>query len=78
MDMSVTNTQGKNADAWNSFDNSILRIKSLSVYLDVPKSTIYLWVSQGEFPAPVKLGARAVGWIKREVDQWLESRAKTR
>ena len=78
MDMNVTTTQEKSADTKNSFDNSILRIKSLSVYLDVPKSSIYLWVSRGEFPAPIKLGVRAVGWIKREVDQWLESRAKTR
>jgi prophage regulatory protein len=31
-------------------------------------------VKRGDFPAPVKLGARAVGWRRADVDAWLESR----
>jgi prophage regulatory protein len=31
-------------------------------------------MSEGTFPKPVSLGARAVGWIENQIDQWLESR----
>ena len=31
-------------------------------------------VFRGDFPAPIKLGARAVGWVETEVAQWLEGR----
>ncbi len=28
----------------------------------------------GRFPRPVSLGARAVGWIEAEVDEWMRER----
>lgn len=28
----------------------------------------------GEFPRPIKLGLRAVGWIEHEVQAWLDQR----
>jgi prophage regulatory protein len=40
------------------------------------KSTIYAYVKDGKFPAPVKLGDRAVGWVEEEVAIWLEERIK--
>jgi prophage regulatory protein len=33
-------------------------------------------VKRGDFPAPVKLGARAVGWRRADVDTWMESLEK--
>ena len=42
------------------------------------RSTLYLKVQKGEFPRPIKLGQRSVGWIKSEVDEWLESRIQQR
>jgi prophage regulatory protein len=38
------------------------------------RSTIYLRVSQGTFPTPVSLGARAVGWLEAEIQEWLQRR----
>ena len=38
------------------------------------RSTIYAWVRLGLFPKPVKIGPRAVGWRKSDVDAWLASR----
>ena len=35
---------------------------------------LYEAVKRGEFPAPVKLGARAVGWRRSDVENWLASR----
>ena len=28
-------------------------------------------VADGSFPQPIRLGARAVGWIESEVDAWI-------
>ncbi len=38
------------------------------------KSTIYRWVKNNEFPAPVALGGSSVGWLCSTIDVWLESR----
>ena len=33
-------------------------------------STLYAKIAAGEFPKPVKLGKRAVGWLSTDVDNW--------
>ncbi len=38
------------------------------------KSSIYADISAGTFPAPIKIGSRAVGWIESEIDEWIEDR----
>ena len=35
---------------------------------------LYDAIAKGQFPAPVKLGARAVGWRRSDVEAWLASR----
>lgn len=37
------------------------------------RSTIYAKIAQGTFPKPVCLGARAVGWLESEIDEWINS-----
>jgi len=53
---------------------AILRRKPVQVRTGLSRSTIYQKVKDGDFPAPVALGARAVGWIEAEVVAWLASR----
>ncbi len=38
------------------------------------RSTIYDIMKRGEFPRPVKLAAKAVGWPESKITEWLESR----
>ena len=40
-------------------------------------STLKQKVRAGEFPAPVKLGPRSVGWFAEEVEEWLTSRERS-
>jgi prophage regulatory protein len=50
------------------------KILRLPVVLDrtgLSRSTVYLRVNEGRFPRPVSLGARAVGWIETEVEEWI-------
>jgi prophage regulatory protein len=52
----------------------ILRLPDAIATVGVRKTTIYGWVKRGDFPLPVRLGARAVGWRERDVDDWLAKR----
>ena len=57
---------------------AIVRLPTVKGRTGLSRSTIYLRVSQGTFPAPVSLGGRAVGWIESEVDAWIAARAADR
>jgi len=46
---------------------TILRRKQVEAEIGLSRSTIYLRISQGLWPKPVSLGARAVGWPACEV-----------
>jgi prophage regulatory protein len=50
----------------------ILRLPEVMTRTGLSRSTIYLRSSQGNFPKPVNLGARAVGWIEEEIQEWLQ------
>lgn len=50
---------------------TILRRKQVQLRTGLSRSTIYERIKAGTFPAPVSLGARAVGWIESEIDAWL-------
>lgn len=57
----------------------ILRRKQVESRTGLSRSTIYDRIRAGTFPAPVSLGAKAVGWIEAEVDAWLADQvAKSR
>ena len=49
----------------------IIRMAGVQARTGLSRSTIYQWVSDGSFPQPIRLGARAVGWIESEVDAWI-------
>ena len=54
----------------------ILRRKQVQELTGLSRSTIYLRIAQGTFPKAISLGARAVGWLESEVDDWLSSRVE--
>ncbi len=51
--------------------NVILRLPAVKLRTGLSRSTIYLRVAQGTFPAPISLGARAVGWLESEIHDWI-------
>jgi prophage regulatory protein len=51
--------------------NTILRLPAVKTRTGLSRSTIYLRVAEGKFPKPISLGARAVGWVDAEVEEWL-------
>lgn len=57
---------------------TILRFPDVRAKVGLSRSTVYLRMSRNEFPQPVSLGDRAVGWLQSDIDQWLESRIALR
>lgn len=53
--------------------NRILRMKDVVQVTRLSKATIYGAIKRGDFPAPVKLGPRAVGWTAESIDRWVNS-----
>ena len=56
----------------------ILRRKQVQHRTGLSRSTIYLRLQEGTFPRPIRLGARAVGWLENEIDDWLLARVQKR
>lgn len=56
----------------------IVRLKEVSNVTGLARSTIYKYVSEGNFPKPVPLGDRCVGWLESEVQAWIRARVEER
>lgn len=54
--------------------HTILRLPVVKERTGLSRSTIYLRISNNEFPAPVSLGGRAVGWLEEDINNWLEQK----
>jgi prophage regulatory protein len=52
----------------------ILRLAQVREVTGLGRSCIYQLQAQKEFPQRIKIGARAVGWIESEVQQWVAKR----
>ena len=57
-----------------SADLRILRPAEVAKTLCVHRCTLWRWIKQGAFPAPLQLGRNAVGFRESDVSDWLESR----
>lgn len=55
---------------------SILRLPDVKSRTGLSRSTIYLLISKNKFPSSVSLGDRAVGWVEKEIDQWIVDQIK--
>lgn len=55
-------------------DKALARRRQVEQLVQLSRSTIYAAVKAGTFPAPVRIGARAVAWRVSEIEQWLEAR----
>jgi prophage regulatory protein len=55
-----------------------IKLKDVMDRTGLPRSTIYLRMSQGVFPKPVSLGCATSRWVEDEVAEWMESRIRAR
>ena len=53
-------------------ERRIVRRPEVSILTGLARATIYQKVKERSFPAPIRLGARAVGWRLKDIDDWLQ------
>ena len=56
--------------------HKILRLPAVKEQTGLSRSTIYLRIKNGNFPKPISLGDRAVGWLEKDIEDWLEQKIK--
>ncbi len=54
----------------------ILRLRGVLARTGMSRSMVYDLMVKKQFPAPINLGARAVGWVESEIDTWIVERVK--
>lgn len=75
--MSKRNDYSSKAET-TQMERAIVRLPGVLAKTGLGRSTIYAWVNKGQFPVPVQLGPRAIGWRAADIDQWLEERLSHR
>ncbi|WP_103175015.1 AlpA family transcriptional regulator [Paracoccus sp. SY] len=56
--------------------DEILRLSNVLSITGMSRSWLYCAAAEGRFPSPVRLGARAIGWKRSDVQAWLDSRER--
>lgn len=54
-------------------NGELLRMPAVLRRTGLGRSTIYRLIAHKQFPLPVRLTGRAVGWRKADLDQWTAS-----
>ena len=57
--------------------NKVLSVRQITDATGLSPVTIWRKEKKGEFPARRQLGPRRVGWLAREVEEWLEATPKS-
>jgi len=58
--------------------SSFLRVRDVLRITGLARSTLYRMMAEECFPAPCRLGARAVGWRRDDIVHWSQSRPTAR
>lgn len=52
----------------------ILRRPEVEARTGLKRSTLYSAIKNGEFPTPIKISERSVGWTESSINKWIESK----
>ena len=58
--------------------SKIMKLPEVMRMTALSRSSIYAFIKENKFPAPVPLGTKAVGWLENEVSEWINQRAGMR
>ena len=60
----------------NQENRPILTIKETSDLIGISVSTINRFIKQGKFPQKRKLSTKRIGFLRYEIDQWIEGKER--
>lgn len=56
----------------------LMKLKEVMHITGLPKSTVYKYMNDGNFPKPVSLGERNVAWVQSEIEDWIMEKIEQR
>ena len=59
-------------------EDRLLRLPEVLHLCGISRTTLNRLIAAGRFPAPVRIGPRAVAWRESDIRRWLESRPPAR
>jgi predicted DNA-binding transcriptional regulator AlpA len=65
---------GQDGVSSNLDDVTFLRLPEVKAVTGLSKTSLYALIREKSFPAPVRLGPRAVAWVRSEIRQWAVER----
>ena len=54
--------------------HKVMRLPRVIETTGLAKTTIYKRISDNTFPAQISLGAKAVGWLETDIQNWIQER----
>ena len=54
--------------------NRIFRLPDVITHTGLSRSSIYAKIKLDEFPKPINLSERSVGWLQADIDKWIDKR----
>lgn len=72
--VSPTRSVGSEQVLGSADEISFLRLPEVKAVTGLSKTSVYTLIRDQNFPAPVRLGPRAVAWVRSEVNQWAAER----
>ena len=58
--------------------SDLIKIKEVTQMTSLSRSTIYSKMSRQEFPQSRSLSCRSVSWIRKEIENWIQSKMQER
>ncbi len=55
----------------------LLRRQEVEARCGLSRTSIYRLMREGRFPAPLRVGPRAVRWLETEIEAWLSARPRS-
>ncbi|MFV0284443.1 MAG: helix-turn-helix transcriptional regulator [Castellaniella sp.] len=56
---------------------TLLRLPAVMARIGYGRSKVYDMIGKGEFPPPIKMGARTVAWPSDQIDTWIAERIQS-
>lgn len=62
----------------SSEDDYFLRLPQVLAKTGLSRSALFRMAAKGDFPRPLKIGARASAWSHAEISRWMAARLASR
>ena len=56
----------------------LIKLEEVKNISGLGRTSIYMFMKEGQFPKSVSLGGRAVAWVEDEVFEWVQSKIYSR